>query len=206
MSRRFPGWRACWSGARSSCAGRTEGSCCARPWAQHAREAGRSACTPIARSCRTTRTARSCGDRRRTSRSGCRLGSAATTGCRTARSGRLRAPPSGSASSVRRHPAADGPAPGPASADAAAPVPWDRAASLRPDNRAVGISDRSSLRDYITLPAGWQTFPAGRLGSRTNVRGSAFGVLRSGSGFEVRGSGFEVRGSAFLVHGSSPRR
>ena len=104
----------------------------------------RSACTPSARWCRTTRTARSCAGRRRTSDSGCRRRPAATAGCRSARSGRPRAPPSGSASSVRRRPAADVRARGPASADAAPPAPSGHAACSRPDSRVVGTFDLTS--------------------------------------------------------------
>ena len=86
------------------------------------RQRGGSACTPSGRWCRTTRTGCSCAGRRRSARSAHRRRTAATAGCRNARSGTLRAPPSGSASSGRRRPAARGPARAPAAG--AAPRPF----------------------------------------------------------------------------------
>ena len=70
----------------------------------------RAGCIRSGRSCRTTRTGCSCGDRRRIASSGWRPRPGRRAGCRIERSGIPRGRPSGWASADRTHPAVAGPA------------------------------------------------------------------------------------------------
>jgi len=134
---------ACWFDVRPSSAARTARTCCARPSGSRAPAGPGFACTPTARSCRTTRTARSYGGRRRSASTVHRPRTAARAGRRIARIGRPRAPPSGWASSARPRPGTAGPVRAPA-ADAAPPVLSARAVWARPGIPADGICGRRS--------------------------------------------------------------
>ena len=131
-SRRRCCWRACRSAARRSCAAVNSVQVLRTSFgATRAGSRGVLACTPSARWCRTTRTGCSCADRRRSASTAHRAADRQPTAdCRSARSGTLRAPPSGSASSVRPRPAARVPARAPAAVARRRPVLSVRALRL----------------------------------------------------------------------------